>query len=261
MSEARFAGNGKFVWYDMMSTDPTRSVEFYGALFGWTHSVESMEGVGEYTMLHNAGREFGGIVPFEASHGVPSHWMPYLSVADVDAAATKIPAIGGSVCVPPTDIPGIGRFAVVGDPTGAFISIFKNVGDGEVEPPELLGCPGNFCWNELLTTDQGKAYAFYTDLVGWGRDDMDMGPLGNYIVLTRHTGPVGGMLNMPPDATHGSMWLPYVAVDDADATAARIVELGGAICLAPQDIPGMGRFAVANDPLGAMFAIFKSFQT
>lgn len=260
MGEARFAGRGKFVWYDMMSTDPKRSVEFYGKLFGWTHKVTAIDGMGDYTELRCGDRDIGGIVPFEESHGVPSHWMPYLSVDDVDAAAERIPTIAGTVCVPPSDIPNVGRFAVIGDPTGAFVSIFKSVDPGEEEDPWVSMHTGNFCWTELLTTDQEKAFAFYADLVGWQRDDMDMGPMGNYIVLMRGEAGVGGMLAIPPGAPQPSAWLPYVAVDDADVTAARIVELGGQICLGPQDIPNMGRFAVATDPLGAMFAIFRGQQ-
>jgi len=260
MAEARFAGRGKFVWYDMMSTDPQRSLEFYGKLFGWSHTVMPMGAMGDYTMLLNGERHIGGIVPFDAKVGMPSHWMPYLSVDDVDASAARIPQIDGSVCVPPTDIPEVGRFAVIGDPTGAFCSIFRSGNDGEVETPEVAMASGNFCWNELLTTDQEKAFTFYTDLVGWSRQDMDMGPMGNYVMLMRGEMGIGGMMNIPPGAPQPSAWLPYVAVDDVDATAAHITELGGNICVGPQDIPGMGRFAVANDSVGAMFAVYMSVK-
>jgi hypothetical protein len=150
---------------------------------------------------------------------------------------------------------------VIGDPTGAFVSIFKSGDPGGEEDASANQVPGNFCWNELLTDDNEKAYSFYRELVGWGRDDMDMGPMGTYLIVKRGEEGVAGMMNKPPDATAPSFWLPYVAVDDVDATAARIVELGGQTCVAPQDIPGIGRFSVANDPLGATFAIYRSLQS
>lgn len=260
MGEARFAGRGKFVWYDMMSTDPKRSLEFYSALFGWSHTDELIEGMGNYTMLRAGDREIGGIVPFDPSAGMPSHWMPYLTVDDVDEAAARIPSLAGSVCVPPCDIPGIGRFAVIGDSTGAYVSIFRSNEAGEVEEPGANMFPGGFCWMELLTDDNEKAYAFYRDLVGWGRDDMDMGPMGNYLIVKAGENPVGGMMNKPPEAEAPSFWLPYIGAEDVDASASKAQQLGAAICVAPQDIPGVGRFAVLNDPLGATFALFRGSE-
>jgi predicted enzyme related to lactoylglutathione lyase len=56
---------------------------------------------------------------------MPPHWMPYFQVEDCDAAAANAAKLGGTVCVPPTDIPSIGRFAVLQDPTGATFSVIK----------------------------------------------------------------------------------------------------------------------------------------
>jgi predicted enzyme related to lactoylglutathione lyase len=61
---------------------------------------------------------------------VPPHWMVYISVEDCDAAAKKVAELGGQVCVPPTDLPEVGRFAVINDPTGATFSIIKALPQG-----------------------------------------------------------------------------------------------------------------------------------
>jgi hypothetical protein len=107
---------GRFVWHDLMTTDAKRAEDYYVKLFGWR--IETMTSTGSPPrMIVDGPGPIGGIVEEKA---IPaSHWMPYVSVANVDAAAKKCSSLGGSVCVPPTDIPHVGRFAVVGDPLGA----------------------------------------------------------------------------------------------------------------------------------------------
>ena len=108
---------GRFVWHDLMTTDAATAQAFYGSLFDWQIQGVPMQGF-TYRMITVGPGPIGGIV--EEKNIPMSHWMPYLAVADVDAAAAKVGKLGGSVCVPPTDIPGTGRFAVVGDPQGAY---------------------------------------------------------------------------------------------------------------------------------------------
>ena len=114
--------------------------------------------------------------------------------------------------------------------------------------------PGQFSWNELLTTDVDKASAFYAQLFGWQPATMPGGM--PYTLFRQGTWEVGGMMQHPmPGAP--AQWLAYVTVKNADAAAARITELGGAICKAPFDIPNVGRIAIATDPQGAVFGIFQ----
>ena len=117
---------GRFVWHDLMTTDPARATAFYAALVGWTTSVMPMGELGDYTMVHANGTAVGGIVPLGPEHGVASHWVAYIGVADVDAACERAAQLGGAVCVPPTDIPDIGRFAVIRDPTDALVAIHRS---------------------------------------------------------------------------------------------------------------------------------------
>ena len=120
---------------------------------------------------------------------------------------------------------------------------------------------GEFCWNELMTTDAGGAREFYTSLFGWGVEEMSMGPAGVYTLWRTGETQAGGMMAMVGPNWEGKNipphWMSYVAVDDVDAAAAHAAELGGAVCVPPTDIPGIGRFAVLNDPQGATLSIFK----
>ena len=130
----------------------------------------------------------------------------------------------------------------------AFIEALPSL--APMEPPMA----NDFCWFELVTTDTAAAGAFYEAVIGW-TSEMSSGPSGPYTIFKTADGiPVGGMLemkDMPP------AWLGYVAVDDVDAFAGKVQASGGQIHKAPQDIPGVGRFAVVADPQGAVFVLFK----
>jgi predicted enzyme related to lactoylglutathione lyase len=246
----------RFVWYDLMTNDMRGSLAFYTDLFGWTAREVPMGEMGTYTMIRSGETDVGGIVPLDPSQSVPSHWIGYVATGDVDAAAGRAPSLGGKVCVPPTDIPGVGRFAVLEDPAGAVISpiTFKE-GPG----PEPQGPPatGTFCWNELLTTDTDAAARFYEGLFGWTVSAMDMGAHGTYSIFRRGEADAGGMMKMPAEASARPHWLPYVAVSDVDESVARVAALNGRVHVRPCDIPNVGRFAVVADPAGASFAVFK----
>jgi predicted enzyme related to lactoylglutathione lyase len=116
---------------------------------------------------------------------------------------------------------------------------------------------GAFGWNELMTTDQEGAKKFYTNLFGWETEEMTMEGMDcregmTYTVIKVDDDPVGGLTGMPPG--HEDMpptWGVYVTVDDVDATAARVEELGGKLLGPPMDIPNVGRFCVIQDPQGA----------
>jgi predicted enzyme related to lactoylglutathione lyase len=113
---------------------------------------------------------------------------------------------------------------------------------------------GDLSWCELMTSDAGAATAFYTQLFGWGTEDMSMGAM-TYTVVKAGEKRVGGITKTPPQAQGmPPMWTAYITVDDIDATAKKAVELGGKVLVPPTDIPGVGRFAAFQDPQGAMIS-------
>ncbi|HEY9286202.1 MAG TPA: VOC family protein [Pyrinomonadaceae bacterium] len=128
MPEHGMPANGDFCWNELATSDAEAAKKFYAALFGWEYKSGDIGGAA-YNEIMAHGRPVGGIHQMGAEFGGgPPHWMPYVAVDDVDAAAERAAELGGKVCVPPTDIPTVGRFSVINDPTGATISIIKLAG-------------------------------------------------------------------------------------------------------------------------------------
>ncbi|MDT5159380.1 MAG: uncharacterized protein QOH51_3737 [Acidobacteriota bacterium] len=124
MSEYKMpAANGSFCWNELATTDAEAAQNFYKELLGW--QIKESTGAGmQYNEIVVAGEHVGGIYKMGPEYGeAPSHWMPYVAVEDVDASARQVWELGGKVCVPPMDIPNVGRFCVINDPTGATISL------------------------------------------------------------------------------------------------------------------------------------------
>ena len=246
--------HARFVWHDLMTADVEGAKRFYGALFGWMFRG-SHDPKDPYLHLESRGVMFGGMVTL-AHPGVPPHWIAYVEVADVDACVARAQHAGGKLVVPPSDIPGVRRFAVLLDPTGAHLAPFRPLApaqpEREVQPEDR-----RFCWDELLSSDSVRAAAFYAEVFGWQVQEIPLGPHGTYHLFKRGALDAAGMMQMPPGAQSPSHWLAYVAVPDVDESARRIRELGGRLWVEPRDLPGIGRFAVAADPQGAGFAIFR----
>jgi len=110
-----------------------------------------------------------------------------------------------------------------------------------------------FLWNELVTSDQTKCGEFYSALLGWSRREVDAGPLGVYTLFQKGGKNVAGMMNPTVDYTRNRSpaWYCYVAVDDVDACASRVTQLGGTLIVPPHDVAGVGRVCMLADPTGA----------
>ncbi|HEX7149923.1 MAG TPA: VOC family protein [Thermoanaerobaculia bacterium] len=111
--------SGSVCWSELTAPDLDAARKFYGGLFGWTWKESP-----EYTEWQHGGQSIGGAM--QPKHeGMPPHWMPYFAVDDADTIVAKAKSLGASVYVEPTDIPNVGRFAVVADPQGAAFAIIK----------------------------------------------------------------------------------------------------------------------------------------
>lgn len=244
---------GRFVWHDLMTTDLERSQAFYRELFDW--SIESVPmGPVIYSMIVTGTGPIGGMMEEKS---IPmSHWMPYCAVKDVDATAARCQELGGSVCVPPTDIPGTGRFAVCGDRQGAYFSIFAGIPESPGADPDQLA-HGRVCWNELMTSDDDDAQRFYSALFGWTQQNMDLGEMGLYRVQMAGEKHAGGIMRTPMPGTP-SWWCVYFAVNDLAQSTAKARELGAEVLVENQAIPEIGTFSLLEDPVGAMVALFQN---
>lgn len=118
--------------------------------------------------------------------------------------------------------------------------------------------PGIFSWRELITNDTEGSAKFYSELLGWTKDTMDMGGGNSYTMFMNGDRPVAGMIQ--PPAEKGDVptaWVNYITVEDLDATVAKAQELGAQLCMPPMAVPGKGRFAGFADPQGAMIAFWE----
>jgi predicted enzyme related to lactoylglutathione lyase len=260
MPEFKEHAPGTFSYAELASADPETTGKFYTELFGWARTDQDMGEYGVYTQFHLGGAITAAQYKLPADQqaaGVPAYWGQYVTVEDVAASAEKARQLGAEVVMGPMDVMEHGRMAVLKDPQGAVINLWQPLSHCGVG---LLDDPGAMCWNELMTPDTDGAGKFYTNLFGWSTETLDMGEMGVYTMWTRGEGrPGGGMMAIKPEmGPIPPHWLLYFAVPDTNAAHARALELGGKSLVAPTDIPTAGRFAVLQDPVGAVFAIYKS---
>lgn len=256
-----------FFWYELMTPDQAASERFYTHVVGWTAAAQAMtDGHGHpYVVLSAGGRGVGGLLqltPEMQGGGARPGWVGYIHAADVDARVEAIAAVGGTQLMAPTEIPGIGRFAMVADPGGApfYLMTPKPTPGMEPGPMPPAGTPGTCSWRELFSTlgDKG-AFDFYAAQFGWETvGEFDMGPTMGIYRLWGHDGEqLGGMMKKP-DHAPGSRWNFYFAVNGIDAGAARIRDAGGEVLMGPHQVPGGQWIVQGMDPQGASFALISA---
>jgi hypothetical protein len=242
-------------WNEIASADPATAKAFYRQVMGWEAVDQPMDPGGVYTLFRSAGREVAGcyrLRPEQHAVGVAPHWLVYLSVTDSHDAAARAGRLGGHTLLPPTEVPDMGRFAVVAAPGGALLGLWQDLTDAPWEEPPQA--PGHPCWAELHTRDPQQAEAFYRGLVDWRAGEREYGGR-SYTVLFREERPVAS-LDTDPVAPEGrDLWLPYFAVADAAAALAAAEAAGGRVARELRTVPGLGRYGVVQDPEGALFAV------
>jgi predicted enzyme related to lactoylglutathione lyase len=250
----------RFVWYELMTTNTAAARQFYGTVVGWGTRDASQPEMA-YTLFTVGTIPVAGLMdlPHQATrNGAPAHWIGYVAVPDVDAATSRVAELGGTVHVRPTDIPDVGRFAVVSDPQKAAFTLFRPLPMEGVEPAQpAMGTPGYIGWHELYADDWEQALAFYGAMFGWQKADaIDMGEMGTYQLFSAAGGgdPIGGMFNRPAEIP-ATFWLYYFNVDDIDAAVKRVELGGGTILNGPMEVPGGAWIVQGQDPQGAMFAL------
>jgi predicted enzyme related to lactoylglutathione lyase len=248
---------GRFVWHELLTTDTNAAKTFYGKVVGWGAQDMPMPGM-TYTMWMAGQTPVGGLMnlPDQAKKmNTPPNWMGYVGVDDVDGTVDRIKKLGGLVYVPPTDIPNVGRFAVVTDPQKAAFALFKWQSAPAQEEATEPGTPGHVGWNEFYADDWSKAFAFYSDLFGWKKGEAhDMGPMGTYQLFLAGAQPIGGMFNKPPTVP-APFWLYYFNVSAIDAGTESVKANGGQVINGPMEVPGGSWIVQCKDPQGAMFAL------
>ena len=241
---------GRFVWHELLTTDTAAAAAFYPKVVPWRTQPSNMPG---YTIFMASGLQVAGLMALPADAGA-AHWLMYVGTPDVDATVTQAQGLGARVCKAASDIPNVGRFAVLADPQGATFAVFTPGG-----PPPPPGPPpqGGFSWHELATTDVAAALRFYGGLFGWTKGvSHDMGAMGVYQLFEHSGAAVGGMCNTQGPSTPPS-WLSYVHVADSNRAVAAAKAAGGRLLHGPVEVPGGSWIALFLDPQGGAFAVHE----
>jgi uncharacterized protein len=247
----------RFIRYELVSTDVESAKAFYGAVVGWGARQVSTPGPA-YTLFTAGDAAVAGLMslPEEAKRaGATSHWIGYVGVDDVDAAVRRAREFGGSAPVPPTDVPGVSRFAIVADPQKARLAVIEEMKPAKERSSEL-GAPLRVGWHELFAADWEKAFAFYSALFGWKKADSHVGLMGAYQRFSTGAETIGGMFTKPPTLPF-PFWLYYFNVGDIEAAARRVEAGGGEVLYGPVEAPGGSWIVHGLDPQGAIFGLLE----
>lgn len=253
---------GSFIWYELMTPDPDRATSFYGAVIGWQISAPDAarpDGK-DYRMIGRSdGRHAGGVLRItDDMRGAPTLWLPYLSTVDVDATIAAIVADGGTLWMPPMNIP-VGRIAMMADPQGVPIYLMT-----PIPPPDApdmtsdvfeRSAPQRVNWNELSSPDLAASKAFYAKHFGFEfNETMNMGPMGDYCFIDHHGVRIGA-ITQRQDPKQPSSWLFYFGVPSVTAAKSAIESNSGTVMMGPHQVPTGEWIVIATDPAGAPFGI------
>jgi uncharacterized protein len=230
---------------------------------------------GSYFMARLGGGDVAAISPLQEGAPPMAVWNTYICVASAEETAAKVLEAGGTVLMEPFDVGDAGRMAVVSDPEGAVFCLWQAM---KHKGAQVVNEPGSLNFNSLNTRDAAGAKSFYGTVFGWETLDLDaaamwtlpgycdyleksdpglrariaeMGALEGFEDVVAAMNPIGA-----EEADVPAHWGVTFAVEDADATAERAVELGGRVLVPPFDAPWV-RMTVLADPQGATFIASK----
>ena len=243
-----------FSYADLATTDLDAARTFYTDLFGWKVNEQPMseDPKDVYLMFEQNGKTVCAASrqrPEQAAQNVPPMWNIYFTVSDVDLRAKEAEAAGGTVHAPPFDVFDAGRMAVVSDPNGAFFCLWQpkeNIGAQVMHEPNTLD------WAECGTTDVKKAQDFYTQVMGWSKEEMDMGEGKTYTLFNVGDKPCCGLMESPMPMSY---WSIYFDVSDCKQMTDKARSMGAQVMLDADTAEGVGTFSILTDPQGAMFGL------
>lgn len=250
------SARGRFLWHELHTKDIAKATAFYSAVTGWTVTTASpTPGMPPYTMLVNGSMPVAGVwqyPPEELAKGATTCWVPYFGTDDVDATFNEAVSLGAKGMMPPTDIPTVGRIAVLTDPQNIMLGLLAPAMPiGAEEGPKM----GEFSWHDLASTNPDATFGFYSQLFGWKKTEAaDMGKDGIYQMFGRDRFTYGGVFKMQPEQSPPN-WMSYIQVPDLTHAMETVRAKGGSIILGPHEVPGGDRIALCLDDQGVRFAL------
>ncbi|MCG2640962.1 MULTISPECIES: VOC family protein [Bradyrhizobium] len=245
---------GRFVWYELLTTDVPSAAAFYAEIVGWAVKDASSPELA-YTLLTAGAAPVVGLMdlPEEGVRmGATPRWLGYVGVDDMDATVAQILRLGGAILVSPTDS-NIGRISVVADPQGATFALVSRLAFGLMQTSGSYQ-PGRVGWHELLAEDRRTVFPFYGKVLGWRQASAELDPASVYDLFSVAGQTIGGMLTKLPSVAN-ACWLHYFNVEDIGAAARRVMTGGGRVLHQPIELPDGGWIVRCVDPQGALFAL------
>ncbi len=240
-------GTGEVRWFDLLTEDAAAANAFYSGLFGW--QIERSPS-GAWTATRD-GRPIAGISQIDDTMPeVESTWLAVIVVEDLRASVRAARRLGATVGKGVTRVKGYGSYAVIEDPQTAPVML-------AVTERPLGGTegPGAWVWAELWTDDLEASSAFYGEVVGYRRSEVER-PGGDYPVFLWGEEPRAGLVAIGDQGIEPG-WAPYLGVADLAAAVERTTELGGEVLLAPDAGLAGGRVALLEDPTGGAFFVYQ----
>ena len=243
---------GDFVWCDLSTFRLDEAKRFYAKLLGWSFTEITQPDGTPYDIASTADGESAGlfVMPerFQAL-GLPSFWMSYIAVDDVDGAVETARSFGGKVELGPQPFDDEGAIALIRDPLGAGFTVYQGAA---LTPRMKEPAPGHMAWNALFVSDSDAVMAFYASLFDWRiARDTD----ASCIICNAHGEEIAAIYEQDEETRGGyQYWGVHFAVRDVAAAKATIVELGGTVLaeeraecgpvLAVQDLDGAAFYLV-----------------
>lgn len=244
---------GKFIWFELAANDPAQLKRFYGTVFGWQFQAVTTNEE-QYTLIRNNKKDIAGLFKARPRKNVQvgALWIAMLSSSNLNDTVSKIQKSGGTLHTPPTALPDRGSYAIAKDPEGALFGLLKS---DSGDPADASAATGDFIWLDLFAKDTQQAANFYKQLANYTvTSDDSQG--ANRRFLSSADKYRAGIVPRPPEANR-SGWLPYVRVNDVNATLKKVEAAGGVVMVAPDKSLFDGNLAIFADPSGGILGIIK----
>ncbi len=244
---------GQIVWHDLFTSNRERAVAFYGKVANWTYTVERATdfawGGGEKDFVLALSGDEAGAGFAETPAGLPSGWIPYVEVPDVDTAIARADVMGAEIIRPPFEVPGVGRNALLRDPLGALVGV--SLSRHSFPAPRLQFGPEVY-----LSNGSGVPSAFYADVFDWTVSAENNAEMPGASIFGPSGEPVASQRIVQLPVVSDAAWLPSIKVDSL-AEAQDAARADGAEC-AGDTGPSNDDSCVFRDPDSALFVLHQA---
>lgn len=246
------ASHGNFVWCDLSSYEPDRAKAFYRKLFGWRYRRTQQPDGAPYFIAYAGKKEVAGIFEMPAKFrdmGLPSFWMPYISVDNLERACETAARHHAKVEIGPVAISETDRVALIRDPLGAGFTVHEGAG---LRPPDTAIRKGHAAWRGLYVSDADAVRSFYSDMFGW-RIARDGAGDQKFRIQNKEGDEIAELVELGEEIRgQYEFWALYFVADNLRKAKRRIVKLGGEIVYEDQSRqPAI----LAKDMSGAAFFV------